>query len=217
MQHTVLLPSSFIEIWIWCEWEQMVYCVQKSQSDVLRIMQEACDSLFAWASHEVFGHKPTLPNEYYKQHPLTIFVLAPEIAPNTEKKTPSRLFEEQRKPIVAFDVWSDPGDSPHCPLGMIKRYTWLIPWIWHVPYSWPSQLITGCLCRSKENSEENKKKNRLLCRPHSFYIDHECAMWLWKTVTWHIRSLTTSVVGDHSSNSIQVISCSYVFFISSWL
>lgn len=67
--------------------ENKWYIVCKSQSDLLRIMQEAYDNLITWASHEVFGHKPTLPNGYYKQHPLTIFVLAPGIAPNTEKKS----------------------------------------------------------------------------------------------------------------------------------
>lgn len=86
-----------------CYNENKWYIVCKSQSDLVRIMQEACDNLFAWASREVFGHKPTLPNEYYKQHPLTIFVLAPEIAPNTwKKKNPNRLIEEQRQPIVAL-------------------------------------------------------------------------------------------------------------------
>lgn len=95
-------------------------------------MQETCDSLFAGASHEVFGHKPILPNKYYKQRPLTIFVLAPEIAPNTEKKQACWLRNKENQ------LW-------HLMYGLTQEAAHIALWAWlRGAYGW-SQEYDMCL------------------------------------------------------------------------
>lgn len=155
----------------------------KSPSDLLRIMQEACDNLFARASHEVFGHKPTFPNEYYKQHPLTIFVLAPEIAKKKQQEGWLRNKGNQLWLLM---------------YGLTQEAAHIALWAWLTgTYDWSHEYdmcLTHALLHLSqavlmefwvENSEENKKKNGLLVNvmltPHSFYMDHECALWLWET------------------------------------